>query len=238
MPITASFQQSVEGHLTLDDPTAIYHQNPKGESDFLPPPPVLAHDVARIPGKYGGSSGYRGIIAHPASREAAFRHHRASRSELTRVDQRRQVTREGLEEIKAELADMIEVKRPQIIAAVAEARSHGDLRENAAYDAARHDQMMLERRIQEFEDLIRNAEIVETNSNSNVIGLGTTVIVDLDGMDETFTVVGAAESRPSAGRISVESPIGRALMGKRVGDTAVAMTPRGRTSMVVKEIVR
>lgn len=154
------------------------------------------------------------------------------------MDQRRQVTREGLEEIKAELAEMVEVKRPLIIAAVAEARSHGDLRENAAYEAARHDQMMLERRIQEFEDLIRNAEIVETNTNSNVIGLGTTVIVDLDGMDETFTVVGAAESRPSAGRISIESPIGRALMGKRVGDTAVAMTPRGRTSMVVKEIVR
>src|SRR3954454_16740838 len=66
--------------------------------------------------------------------------HRISRSERQRVDQRRQVTREGLEEIKAELADMIEVKRPAIIAAVAEARSHGDLRENAAYEAARHDQ--------------------------------------------------------------------------------------------------
>jgi transcription elongation factor GreA len=153
------------------------------------------------------------------------------------VDQRRQVTREGLEEITAELAEMIEVKRPAIIAAVAEARSHGDLRENAAYEAARHDQMMLERRIQDYEDLVRNAEVVGPNTNSSVIGLGTTVIVDLDGMDETFTIVGAAESRPAAGRISVESPIGRALLGKRAGDSAVAITPRGRTAMTVKEIV-
>ena len=153
------------------------------------------------------------------------------------MDQRRQVTREGLEEITAELAEMIEVKRPAIIAAVAEARSHGDLRENAAYEAARHDQMMLERRIQDYEDLVRNAEVVSPSTNSSVVGLGTTVIVDLDGMDETFTIVGAAESRPAAGRISVESPIGRALLGKRAGDSAVAITPRGRTAMTVKEIV-
>lgn len=154
------------------------------------------------------------------------------------MDQRRQVTREGLEEIKAELADMIEVKRPHIIAVVAEARSHGDLRENSAYDAARHDQMMLERRIQELEDLIRNADVVETNVNSNVVGLGTTVVVDFDGAEETFTVVGAAEARPALNRISVESPIGRALIGKRAGETAIAATPRGRSAIVIKQIVR
>jgi transcription elongation factor GreA len=154
------------------------------------------------------------------------------------VDQRRQVTREGLEDIKAELSELVNERRPQIIAAVAEARSHGDLRENAAYDAARHDQMMLERRIQELEDLIRNADIVETNINSNVVGLGTTVVVEYDGLDETFTVVGAAEARPALGRISIESPIGKALIGKRVGDTAHATTPRGRSSLVIKEIVR
>jgi len=153
------------------------------------------------------------------------------------VEQRRQVTREGLAEIKAELAELINVRRPQIIATVAEARSHGDLRENAAYDAARQDQMMLERRIQELETFVRNAHIVETNTNSGVIGLGTTVIVDLDGFDETFTVVGAAEAKPALGRVSIESPIGRALIGKRVGDTVQAATPRGTTKLVVKEIV-
>lgn len=153
------------------------------------------------------------------------------------MEQRRQVTREGLEEIKAELAELVNVRRPQIIATVAEARSHGDLRENSAYDAARHDQMMLERRIQELEYLVRNAQIVEANAGSGVIGLGTTVVVEYDGIDETFTIVGAAESRPALGRISVESPIGRALMGKRVGDTAHANTPRGQSSLVVKEIV-
>lgn len=154
------------------------------------------------------------------------------------MDQRRQVTREGLEDIKAELADLINVKRPHIIGVVAEARSHGDLRENSAYDAARHDQMMLERRILEIEDLIRNAEVVETNVNSNVVGLGTTVVVVFDGSEETFTVVGAAEARPALNRISVESPIGRALIGKRPGETAIASTPRGRSSIVIKEIVK
>jgi len=153
------------------------------------------------------------------------------------VEPRRQVTREGLEEIKQELAELINVRRPQIIATVAEARSHGDLRENSAYDAARHDQMMLERRISELETFIRNADVVETNTKSGVIGLGMTVVVDYDGVDETFTVVGAAEAKPMLNRVSIESPIGRALVGKRVGETATFATPRGSAKLVVKEIV-
>ncbi len=154
-----------------------------------------------------------------------------------RVEPRRQVTREGLEEINKELEELINVRRPQIIALVADARSHGDLRENSAYDAARHDQMMLERRIQELEGFVRNAEIVETDVRSGIIGLGMTVIVDYEGIDETYTVVGAAEAKPSLGRVSIESPMGKALVGKRVGDSATVVTPRGSAKLVVKEIV-
>jgi transcription elongation factor GreA len=153
------------------------------------------------------------------------------------VEPRRQVTREGLEEIKNELADLINVRRPQIIATVAEARSHGDLRENAAYDAARQDQMMLERRIQELETFVRNADIVEADTRSGVVGLGSTVIVDYDGIEETFTVVGAAEAKPALNRVSIESPIGKALVGRRVGDTSTVITPRGSAKLIVKEIV-
>ena len=80
---------------------------------------------------------------------------------------------------------------PQITEAVAEARSHGDLRENAAYDAARHDQMMMKRRIDELEQLLRNAEIIDDSaSESGVVGLGSTVVVDFDGDEETYTIVG------------------------------------------------
>jgi transcription elongation factor GreA len=154
------------------------------------------------------------------------------------VEPRRQVTREGLEEIKKELSELINVRRPQIIASVADARSHGDLRENSAYDAARHDQMMLERRIGELETFVRNAQIVETDTRSGIVGLGTTVIVDYEGFDETYTVVGAAEAKPALGRVSIESPIGKALIGKRMGDTATVTTPRGSAKIVIKEIVK
>ncbi len=154
------------------------------------------------------------------------------------MEPRRQVTREGLEEIKLELDELINVRRPQIVATVAEARSHGDLRENSAYDAARHDQMMLERRIGELETFVRNAEVVETDTRSGVVSLGSTVIVDYEGLDETFTVVGAAEAKPALNRVSIESPIGKALIGKRVGDTATVVTPRGSSKLVVKDVIK
>ncbi|MEZ4498037.1 MAG: transcription elongation factor GreA [Thermomicrobiales bacterium] len=154
------------------------------------------------------------------------------------MEPRRQVTREGLEEIKQELDELINVRRPQIVATVAEARSHGDLRENSAYDAARHDQMMLERRIGELETFVRNAEVVETDTRSGVVSLGSTVIVDYEGLDETFTVVGAAEAKPALNRVSIESPIGKALIGKRVGDTATVVTPRGSSKLVVKDVIK
>src|SRR5690242_6859023 len=92
------------------------------------------------------------------------------------------VTREGLERLKAELEELKEVKRPHIAAVVAEARSHGDLRENAAYDAARHDQMMNEKRIGDLEALVRNAVVMDDAkiASSDVVGLGSTVVVDFE----------------------------------------------------------
>src|SRR6185312_8924153 len=143
------------------------------------------------------------------------------------------MTRDGYEQVKIELEELKTVRRPEIIAAVAEARSHGDLRENAAYDAARHDQMMMERRIAELEQQIRNAEIVEDDrlQPAGVVSFGSTVVVDFDGFEETFTIVGAIEAKPSAGKISNESPIGKALVGKRAGQTAQVPTPGGLTTV-------
>lgn len=154
-------------------------------------------------------------------------------------DRRIPVTREGFERLKDELEHLTEVRRPQIVAAVAEARSHGDLRENAAYDAARQDQAMNEKRIADLEHLVRNAEIVDDSDGARTtheVGIGNTVVVDFDGDEERYTIVGAIEAKPAEGLISNESPIGQALIGKRVGDKAVVATPGGQTSLTVKAI--
>ncbi len=150
------------------------------------------------------------------------------------------VTREGLERLKAELDDLKNVRRPAIASIVAEARSHGDLRENAAYDAARHDQMMNEKRISDLEALLRSAEVMEEGGadTGDFVGLGNTVVVEFDGEEERYTIVGAIEAKPTAGRISNESPIGRALLGKRVGQVAEVPTPGGMHRVTILRIER
>lgn len=148
------------------------------------------------------------------------------------------VTREGYERLTGELKDLTEVKRPEIVAAVAEARSHGDLRENAAYDAARQDQAMIEKRIIELEGMLRNAQVLDDNATAKngVIGVGSKVTVDFDGEDEQYTLVGAIEAKPAAGLISTESPIGRELVGKRAGDSAQVITPGGSMTLKIKAV--
>jgi transcription elongation factor GreA len=165
---------------------------------------------------------------------AAFDFQECSKVDMKKVP----VTREGLERLKAELEELRTVKRPQIAAIVAEARSHGDLRENAAYDAARHDQMMNEKRISDIEALVRSAHIIEDDRETaaGVVGLGSTVVVDFEGDEERYTIVGAIEAKPARGLISNESPIGRALLGKRPGQTAKVATPGGMSTITILRI--
>lgn len=148
------------------------------------------------------------------------------------------VTAEGMERLQNELRELKEVKRPAIVAAIAEARSHGDLRENAGYDAAKNDQAMMEKRIAELEGMLRHAEVIDPSAagDGQAVALGSTVVVEVDGDEERYTIVGAIEAQPSAGRISSESPVGKALLGKRPGQTARVATPRGQTSYTVKRI--
>lgn len=155
------------------------------------------------------------------------------------TNRRNPVTREGYDRLQEELRELTEVRRPQVIAAVAEARSHGDLRENSAYDAARHDQAMTEKRISDIEHMLRSATILEEDElarEPGVVGLGSTVVVDFDGEDERYTIVGAIEARPAEGLISNESPIGKALIGKRAGERAVVTAPGGETSLTIKSV--
>lgn len=147
-------------------------------------------------------------------------------------------TREGFERISKELKELIEVKRPEIIATVAEARSHGDLRENAAYDVARQDQAMIEKRISDLENTLRNAEIIEDSSMEaeGVVALGRTVTVDFDGDEEVYKIVGPAEAVPTRGLISEESPMGSQLKGRKVGDRVTVETPGGAAEILIKEV--
>lgn len=150
------------------------------------------------------------------------------------------VTREGLERLKDELRELKDVRRPEIVAQVADARSHGDLRENSAYDAARHDQAMNEKRISDLEALLTQAQILDDMpvGNPDVVGLGSAVTVDFDGDEERYTIVGAIEAKPANGLISNESPLGKALLGKRVGETTVFMTPAGQQRITIKSVER
>ena len=147
------------------------------------------------------------------------------------------VTREGYERLREELEYLREVRRPEIAAIVAEARSHGDLRENSAYDAARHDQMMNERRIADLDTLFRNAVIVDDLPASNgAVGVGSTVTIDWDGEEERYTIVGAIEAKPTEGKISNQSPIGAALLGKRPGEKAEVPTPAGSQMVTILRV--
>ena len=156
-------------------------------------------------------------------------------------DKKTPVTREGLERLKDELRELTDVKRPEIIAAIADARSHGDLRENAAYDAARHDQAMNEKRIRDIENLMQTAVVMDDESNAgppDEVRLGTTAVVEIEGDEERYTIVGAIEAKPAAGLISNESPVGRALLGRKVGDEAVVQTPRGQSVYRILRVER
>lgn len=153
--------------------------------------------------------------------------------------ERIEITEEGHARLQEELRQLVEVERPKIIEAVADARSHGDLRENSAYDAARQDQAMIEKRISDLENTLRNATVIardEVNSKSRTVTLGSRVVVEMDGEEETFTIVGAAEARPSVGYISNASPIGKALDGRKAGDTVSAQTPGGSLDITIRSV--
>ncbi len=132
----------------------------------------------------------------------------------------------GIVSVREELAQLTETDRPAVIARIAAARELGDLRENAEYETARKEQSILEGRVEHLTALLRDAVEIERASTSHV-GMGTTVTVTDDHGEETYTIVGSHEASPADGRISSSSPIGRALMGGRAGDSVVVTAPRG-----------
>ena len=138
------------------------------------------------------------------------------------------LTKEGLAELRSELDELINVKRPANLKAIKEARALGDLSENADYDAAKIDQAELEGRIKRIEKMLENYEIIE-KTTSDKVGLGSTVeikYVDDDEVDE-YKIVGSQEADPFMSKISNESPIAKALLNKKIGDIVEVDSPNG-----------
>jgi transcription elongation factor GreA len=148
------------------------------------------------------------------------------------------LTREGEQELREELDELVNVKRPALAERLRKAIAQGDLSENADYKAAKEEQSFLEGRIQEVEAMLRNAEIIEETQDSGVVSLGSYVTVVEEGTarPETFRVVGTAEADPIHGKVSHESPMGRKLLGQKVGDVVTVEAPAGTIAFEIKDI--
>ena len=151
------------------------------------------------------------------------------------------ITKEGLEELKQKLDYLKTVKSTEIEQKLKEARGHGDLSENSEYDEAKNEQGKLAAEIAELEASIANVVIVEsTNSSSSEVGIGSKIrLLDIElGEEEIIKIVGYAEANFEEGKISDESPIGMAVMGKKAGDVVEVQTPEGVVEMKIVEIIK
>ena len=147
------------------------------------------------------------------------------------------LTQEGLDEIKKELDELINIRRPENIQAIKEARSLGDLSENAEYDAARNEQAQIEGRITQLEKMLENVSII-TEVSTDKVGIGNTVsikYVDDDEEDE-YKIVGSQEADPFESKISNESPIAQALFDHKVGDVVTVESPNGSYEVEIVDI--
>jgi len=149
------------------------------------------------------------------------------------------LTRAGFDKLDAELKELKTVDRPAIIRAIAEAREHGDLSENAEYHSAKEKQSFIEGRVKELEGVISLADIIDPTKLSGAVKFGATVTVADEDTDEekTYQIVGEYEADIEKGRLNMKSPIARALIGKDEGDSAEVRTPGGLKSYEIVEIV-
>lgn len=146
------------------------------------------------------------------------------------------LTQEGLTKLNEELKLLINDKRKEVIERIREAAAHGDLSENADYAQAREEQSFIEGRIQEIEDMIKNAEIITASTQHSAVTIGSTIRVRVDNSEKTYTIVGSNEANPLEGKISNESLVGRALLGKKIGERVTVTTPAGEKEYEVTGI--
>jgi len=148
------------------------------------------------------------------------------------------LTKEGLTKLQEELQFLTTVRRREVAERIHQAKEQGDITDNAEYEDAKNEQAFLEGRIMLLEQQLRNAVLIENSSgNSEVVRLGSTVTIqDRHGVNETYCIVGSTEARPKEGKISNESPMGRALLGRRVGEEVAVHAPSGTLFFTVLTI--
>ena len=146
------------------------------------------------------------------------------------------LTQDGLTKLNEELKELINKKRPDVIERIREAASHGDLSENADYAQAREEQSFIEGRIQEIEEIIKNAEIITQNGHGGTVTIGSTVGVKVNGQERKYSIVGSNEANPKEGKISNESLVGRSLLGHKVGDKFKVSTPAGEIDYEITNV--
>lgn len=148
------------------------------------------------------------------------------------------LTKEGLDELKKEYDQLTKVRRPDVLTRVSEARNMGDLSENAEYTAARDELSFIDGRIDELEELLKQATVITepTKSANHIVKLGSTVKLSVKDKHEIFTVVGEWEADPKEKKISHESPLGKALIGKKVGEKAEVEAPAGKVVYTIVSV--
>ena len=139
------------------------------------------------------------------------------------------ITKTGLVDLQKEHDELAKVKRPEVVSRVTDARNQGDLSENAEYVAAREELAFIDGRIDELEEMLKQVSLIEEKTNSSsTVDLGSEVTLKIDGNNEIYRVVGEWEADPAEKKISHESPLGKALIGKRVGETVEVQAPAGK----------
>ena len=146
------------------------------------------------------------------------------------------LTKKGLVDLKKEYEELTEVKRLKIALRIKTAREMGDISENAEYDSAREEQAFIEGRIREIEDILKKVETIKEGGSSGAVQVGSHVKVRIDGGEEEFHIVGAPEANPMDKRISHESPLGLALLGKKVGEKIDIEAPVGKLTYTILNI--
>ena len=143
---------------------------------------------------------------------------------------------DGLDKLKAELDELVNVKRPEVAQRIHDAKEYGDVTENAEYEDAKNEQAFIEGRILALTAIIKNAVIIDEKHSRTVVGIGSTVTIQGDKGKEKYTIVGAAEAAPTEGRISNESPVGRALLGRKKGEAVTVSVPAGDSTYTIVSI--
>ncbi len=146
------------------------------------------------------------------------------------------LTQEGYDHLVAELQALKTVKRPEVIERIKRAKEFGDLSENAEYQTAKEDQAFIEGRIQEIESMVKRAKVVEKTHATDVVSLGSTVIVDIDGDKVEYEVVGPTESDMANNKISSDSPVAKSLLGHKKGDVVTVAAPGGDVEYKILQI--